>query len=413
MPTSKKISELNEFTIVNPNDIVPIVDYTLTQTGKVTASKIAALGGGTPGTNTVSNPVIKTGGINASKLGFGSANKIAYSSASTSVDGVTAFSCLETPLTSYARTLIAAPDATAAWSLLSASPNFSGPISVPNGTAATPSYGFSGAFSTGLFCVDDSVAISSRGKLLYLFSNARDMYSLQPGAADNQLTPAIPVRAYSVFTQSAGAATVTLGRARDVGTFFGFSTYQNINGEWNGPNIWNGVPTGSTYTIAAALTAACTAKGVTYSSHQSSDADGRSNYTSPTNNSLIVLTAAGTSTPLSATGVPYDVTPADQKSWVGTMTYTTSATAPQILSTRNVSSITARSGGGYVVNFSVPMPDANYGVIGHVRPTGGAGGYYGNITVITKSQTSCEVAFGNNTTIRSTAGDEYFVAVVR
>lgn len=398
MPESKKISELPAFSTVQSGDILPVVDSTLTQTGKCTAGQIAAIGGGPPGTDTVSNQHVLDAGLQARKLGFTASDRIAYSTTNTdTIEGATRYRCSETTLTQYARDLLSKADAASAWTHLAANPNYSGPISVPPGTPTNPTYTFRGANNTGIFLSDDSVCISANGQLLYMFSNNRDMYSLQAGSPEGQLSPAIPFRGYCIFTPGTGSSTVVLDTAREVGEFLGFSNYRDSNGNVNGPNILNTATVG-----ANGLTNGCLAKGVTYISHQSADKDGRSNYSSPQDNSLIILASDGTSTG-NAT-VPYNVqTPATGYTWVGKMTYQTSSTNPVLTVVRNVSSITV-SANIFTINFVVPMPSVNYGVVGTVKRAGTVGA----IRVTARTTTSCSVTYDS-----PASSDEVFIGIVR
>lgn len=403
MPESKKISELPAFSTVQAGDILPVVDATLTQTGKCTAAQIAAIGGGPPGANIVTNQHVKDGGLQARKLGFTNFDRIPYSTTTTeTIEGETRYRCTETTLTPYARELLSKVNATAAWQHLSASPNFSGPISVPPGGPTNPSYTFTGSNNSGLFLIDDSVCISANGQMLYMFSINRDMYSLQAGSPAGQLSPAIPFRAYTLFKTGTQSTQITLDTSREVGEFLGFSNYQDSNGDWNGPNIWNGG------NVQVGLQNGCISRGVTYVSHQSQDKNGRSNYTSPGDNSLIELDAAGTSTPAPGSSVPYNVIGADNKTWVGTMIYATSASAPQLESVRNVTSVAAGAGNLYTINFTVPMPDYKYGVVGIVETAATSTGVPGVIRVKERHNDRVVVVYDN-----VQANDRVFIGVVR
>lgn len=401
MPESVKISQLPVASSVQGTDLIPVVKMvgaTPAETNRATAAQIAAVGGGPPGVNTVTNQHVADSGLQARKLGFTATDRIAYSSTNTdTVEGQTRYRCTETTLTAYARELLSKVDAASAWTHLAANPNYSGPIRVPPGSPTNPTYTFTGANNSGLFLVDDSVCISANGQMLYMFSSNRDMYSLQAGSPAGALSPAIPFRAYVIFNKNAAGTQVTLDTQREVGEFLGFRNYQDANGDWNGPNIWN------SSTVVQGLTAGCINKGVSYVSHQSQNKDGQSNYSSPGNNSLIVLASDGTSTGIPP--VPYQTTAAQNQTWVGKMIYETASAAPTLVSVRNISTMSVSSN-IYTVNFVVPMPDTKYGIVGSVKPA--SGGAPGAIRVTSRTTTSCAITYDNQT-----AGDEVFVGIVR
>lgn len=403
MPESKKISELPAFSTVLANDILPIVDASLTSTGKCTASQIAALGGGPPGANSVTDASIANGSLSASKGGYSAAQRVAVSKTAATVGGATRYVCSEVPLTQWAETLLAAANAAQGWSVLSANPNYSGPIAVPRGTPALPSYTFTDASSTGAFLSsDDDYSISVRGLTRLSIGTDSTLYLTPPGGTE--LQPAIPIRAYAIFTPGNTAQTVNLSTAKAVGLFLGFNFYTSTRGFYNPPVIHN------TVTAQQGITAYINAKygvsGVapTFSSATSSADGSRTNFTTPGDNDMIVIDANG-----NKVSGQWD-TPASGKTWVGQVTYTIPAGVILIQRHANVSSVT-RAGNVFTLNFWTPMPDTNYGIVGSVRSSGAT---YNAVRVTAKTTTSCSVEFGNGTTILAAGNsDECFVAVVR
>lgn len=171
MSAPVKISELPAISSVQPNDILPVVDAALTQTSKCTASQIAAIGGGPPGDGTVTTGKIANGAATAPKVGFTGPDKLISRTLTGAGEGV------EIPCTSYARGLLATSSSAGALSYLgglqsSESPTFTGTVTVNggmsvsgaiaanggitgqvragDGTAAAPSYSFSGDPDTGI-----------------------------------------------------------------------------------------------------------------------------------------------------------------------------------------------------------------------------------------------------------------------
>ena len=384
MPEARKISELPTLTSVGPNDIVPIVDAALTQTSKVEAYKIAQLGGGPPGTNTVSTDKLQNGAVTVPKLGFSGPNLLTTRVAAGAGAGDTEFAC-----TAWARGLLAKPNAGEAYTYVGANPTFSGPVFVPYGSAGAPSYSFTESPTTGLFAIDDSVAVSCGGVLRYLFSQAGNMYSVPAGGTE--LVPALPIRCFAVFTNAIGASTFTLNRARTIGELLGYKDFV-AEGDTSGPCIWNST---TAPTAEQSLAAALTARGLIYVAHGAAQYDNRTNYTTPGDNHLIQL---------DANGAFVGYVRASNKTWVGSLTYQTPGSASILVRNENISSVTPAGGGVYTLNFWAPLPDTNYAVFGSAQSTNTL-----SFKVVSKTASSCVVQFIGT----AVAGDVLTAIVVR
>jgi hypothetical protein len=157
-----KISDLPAISSVQPNDILPVVDSALTQTSKCTASQIAAIGGGPPGDGTVTTAKIASSAVTYAKIQNVTSDKVLGRTSGSS--GVVQ----EITCTSFARTLLAAADSNAARGLINDTPTFTGTVTANgnvvvtgtvtaagqvltgDGTAAAPSYSFTGDANTGI-----------------------------------------------------------------------------------------------------------------------------------------------------------------------------------------------------------------------------------------------------------------------
>jgi hypothetical protein len=184
MPDAVKISELPALSSVNPNDIVPVVDEALTQTSRVTAGQIAAIGGGPPGNNTVSTAKLQDGAVTAVKVGFAATDRIIARTATGAGNGV------EITCTAFARSLLDDADAAAARATLGAiqsvnNPTFTGTVTISGtavvtgsvqnalGSQTAPSYTFTGDTNTGLFSpAADNVALTTNGSERLRFDSA-------------------------------------------------------------------------------------------------------------------------------------------------------------------------------------------------------------------------------------------------
>jgi hypothetical protein len=390
MPEAKKITELPVLSSVQAADILPIVPNGGGQTSQCTAAQVAAVGGGPPGANTVSTDKLQNGAVTVTKLGFSGPDLLCTRAAVGAGPGDTEFAC-----TPWARGLLSKQNAAEGFTYVGATPTFSGPVTVPRGEPSAPTYRFENSLQTGFFCIDNSVAVSCGGQYKYLFSEVGNIYSVPAGGTE--LLPALPVRCFAVFTTATGAQTFTLNRARSVGELLGYTDFV-VNGDLSGPCIYN---RSTAPTAAQSLAAALSARGLTYVSHGSQQSDGRSNYTSPGDNDLITLDANGQF-------AGYIAANTANATWVGNLTYSTSAGTSTLLRQENVSSITPSGTQEYTLNFWTAMPDTNYAVLGAAQTTQPT-----YMRVLLKTTTSCRVQFTGTLSTNPAAPDILHVAIVR
>ena len=130
MPDSVKISELDPRAAVG-TDVLPAVDSAFNSTVRVTASSIAAIGGGPPGDGTVTTAKIVNGAVTAIKTSFLSTDRLLGRAAAGAGNGE------EIPCTSYARGLLATADSAAALSYLGGIQSLNNPTFTGTTTVAT------------------------------------------------------------------------------------------------------------------------------------------------------------------------------------------------------------------------------------------------------------------------------------
>ena len=217
MPESVKISELPVLSSVQANDIVPVVDSAVTQTSRVTAGQIAALGGGPPGDGTVTTAKIVNGAVTAIKTGFSTTDRLLGRSSAGSGNGE------EITCTAFARSLLDDVDAAAARATLGAlqsvnDPTFTGTVTISGnavvtgsvrnalGSQSAPSYTFTGDTDTGIFSPGpNNVSVTTNGVERLRIDGNGAMFSPIIGGADR--LPHFACRAWVNFNGASVAGT--------------------------------------------------------------------------------------------------------------------------------------------------------------------------------------------------------------
>jgi plastocyanin len=372
MPESVKISELPVMSSVQPNDILPVVDAAVTQTGRVTAAQIAAIGGGPPGDNTVSTAKIVNGAVTAPKVGFSATDKIVGRASAGAGNGE------EIPCTAYARGLLATADATAAQLYLNAlqstnNPTFTGQVKFADGDATAPSITNTGNTNTGIFFpLQNSVGVALEGQEYVRFlQDGTTLSRTYTTTNPSFLMPQFSVRAWVVLDGTVG------------------NTYTQNNQHLIAARY--GLPGQSLYYDAATvakITAMETAFGNTLTANGTVAYDGRSNYTSP-----------GDNVHYRWNGSAWVAIAANSGSWIGSITFRSNNTNT-IKNGGNITSVTGATVGTYTINFATPMPDTTYAVMitaKRVSNWSGSGDQYG-----TRSLTSCVVQHVENSAVADT-----------
>lgn len=389
MPEAVKISELPPLTTVNPNDIVPVVDEFLTQTGKAKASDIAKIGGGPPGNNTVITAHLQNGAVTAPKVGFSAANKIIAAPLVGAGNG------REIDCSPYSQGLLAAVDSAAALAHLnglqsSNNPTFTGQVKVANGTAALPAIVPSSDPATGIFFVQpDSISFAGAGDESFRFQQDGMMLTRSPDeptvlrarqgalawcqfngtAADGQIVtlakaqspiaaryglsiPGAPSALLGVGGSDATSqarAAATIARIKTIETSRGYTLTLEDEGETTPGASWFSDKYGKlNQTISPVANSwPAYARGT----------EDRANFYSPGDDTLWYWdTATSTWLRTAATG----------KGWIGSMTLTSSGAAPSLIQDgMGVASVTKTQTGEFAVTFerAFPVGDTKYCVI--------------------------------------------------
>lgn len=158
---NKKISEFTAAAAVGTS-VVPVSDAAGTVTNKVTLADIAALGGGAPGDGTVTTAKLANSAVTYAKLQNVSATDRLLGRSSAGAGVIEEISC-----TAFGRSVLAAADASAGRTALAAaptaSPTFTGAVTVPLGSIAAPGIALTGAANTGLYFAANGLGFSSGG----------------------------------------------------------------------------------------------------------------------------------------------------------------------------------------------------------------------------------------------------------
>lgn len=337
MPDAVKISELPARAAVS-TDILPAIDVNFGQTVRLTASAIAAIGGGPPGDNTVTTAKLANGSVTYPKIQNVTQDRIL--GRATASAGVVE----EIPCTPFARTVLAAPDSATAVAALGAlastvDPTFTGPVKLPDGTAGAPSLTNTGDLDTGLFFpFDNNIGISTDGYERFRIAEDGSQYSNFPGTAiSTELRAQYPIRAFAVFNGTAGGS-------------FTISSQHTIAQRYVG--VWGSLLNDpSTQSRINTLEQSNSGNTQSITAFSSVGTEGRTNYTTPGDNVHRQWNVSA-----------FITVPATTGSWIGSITITSTASVT-ILNSGNISSITRVAAGTYDITFVAAMPDANYVVL--------------------------------------------------
>ena len=377
MPTSKKISELPAFSTVQGADILPIVDYTLTQTGKCTASQIAAIGGGPPGVGTINDTMIIDGGILAQDIGFTAADKMVYASANTTTAfGATRYKGAESTITAWARGLLSAVDGSAGRLYLDAlqsslnaffqgQTRFGGSV-VTGGagnTAAVPcivrnnsSWSTSSLQNSGIFFPDDdSVAFSINGQERWRIQDDGGVWMPLQGTQTSK--PGFMCRAFVYLNGVTGSASTSISNnQRAIASRYGLAG--TIADNANSRDKMSAIETARGVTLGLDSTNTFTdsyGKGTFYLKNRGTET--RANYTSPQDNKHYSWVPSGASpTPISDTSTgswtPINaINGSTNVPWIGSATFSSATGLVPIFCSANVASVQGGSG-TYTINFT-------------------------------------------------------------
>lgn len=373
MPESVKISELTARTAVD-SDLVPAVDSTFTQTVRVTAASIAAIGGGPPGNNTVTTAKLADGAVTYPKIQNVTATDRILGRATAGAGVVE-----EIPCSPLARSVLAATTSGAMCAAMGAlnstvEANFTGPARFADGTASAPSITNDGDTNTGIFFpYDNNLGFAADGYERLRIAEDGSQYSNFPGTSiSTELRPHWPVRAWVNFNGTAAGS-------------FTISSQHTICQRYAG--IW-----GSLYDDAATRAKIADMESTTSGGTQTITAYGnvgtesRSNYTTPSNNVHYRWN-----------GSQWVSIAATSGNWIGNITITNSA-GVQVRGSGNVQSVVRNNTGLYTVNFVGAMPDTGYSAIGSCVANGGTPGL---VRLVALNTGSVQIYTANSTTANS------------
>jgi hypothetical protein len=350
MPDSVKISELVPRTAL-ADDVLPAVDGTFTSTLRVTAASIAAIGGGPPGDGLVSTVKLAAKAVTYPKIQDVTANRIL---GRTATNG----QIEEIPCSQLARDFLAAgaaggvPGQTAMRAVISAlagmsNPPFTGQVRLQPGSQTAPSITMGDYvpdpdnldLTTGLYFPElSAVGITTDGTLKWSVDGEGTQYANIAGSTT--MRPQYSCRAWVAFNGNAFGST-TINNQATIAQRFG-KTQSLYN---------DGFPNGAT--VAKIISDESNIRGNTISAIASAAADGRSNYSSPENNTHWAYN--------SGSGQWYTVR-AETRQWIGSITFS-ATTAQTILKSGGISSVVSQGTGQYRVNFLTAMPDTSYAVV--------------------------------------------------
>lgn len=372
MPESVKISELTARTAVD-TDIVPAVDSTFTQTVRVSAASIAAIGGGPPGNNTVTTAKLVDGAVTYPKIQNVSATDRILGRATAGAGVVE-----EIPCSPLARSVLAATTSSAMCAAMGAlnstvEANFTGPVRFADGTASAPSITNNGDTNTGIyFPLANVVGITADGYERLRIAEDGSQYSNFPGTSvSTELRPQWPVRAWVNFNGTAAGSFTIANQHTICQRYTGF-----VGGSLRDDQ--------ATRTKIADLEDDAGTQSIT--AYSQVGTENRTNYTTPSDNFHYFWN-----------GSQWATTPATGQPWIGSITITNTV-GVQVRSSGNIQSVVRNNTGLYTINFVGAMPDASYSVVGNCIANGGTPGV---VRIQSMAASSVQIYTANTTAANS------------
>lgn len=375
MPESVKISELTARTAVD-TDLVPAVDSTFTQTVRVSAASIAAIGGGPPGNNTVTTAKLVDGAVTYPKIQNVSATDRILGRATAGAGVVE-----EIPCSPLARSVLAATTSSAMCAAMGAlnstvEANFTGPVRFADGTASAPSITNNGDTNTGIyFPLANVVGITADGYERLRIAEDGSQYSNFPGTSvSTELRPQWPVRAWVNFNGTAAGSFTIANQHTICQRYTGF-----VGGSLRDDQ--------ATRDRIAALESAGGNQSIT--AYSQIGTEGRNNYTTPSDNFHYFWN-----------GSQWATTPATGQPWIGSITITNTV-GVQIRSSGNIQSVVRNNTGLYTINFvgAMPSPGTDYAVVGNCNAA--SGGAPGVVRIQSMAASNVQIYTANTTAANS------------
>lgn len=404
MPDSVKISDLTPRSAAT-DDVLPAVDGTFNSTVRVTAASIAAIGGGPPGDGTVTTTKIVNNNVTLAKIQQLQAYRlIANNTNATATPQDVAF-------TPYGMSLLQAANSTAARQLINDSNTFTGEVLFDDGTEGNPSINNknitdppspASPIGTGIYWPSrTSLGITTEGKLRFMVDGDGQQYS----TIDEQssvVRPQFSCRAWVAFN-GASSTTTTIRSQSTIAQRYGRDSSLFLDGwtDTSGGAKTSGTATGLTTTEVARLEDVNNGNTVVFMG--AAAADGRTNYTSPSDNYHWRYTGSA----WTKLGPPLQA----GQSWIGELRFKPKNNqAFGILAHGGVSSVALTANAGeYVINFKEQMPDANYCVVTGSKRTGWSS--VGGDDVVSRTFTSVTIRHYENA--QPTASSYLAVSIFR
>jgi hypothetical protein len=398
MPESVKISELPELSTVKPDDIIPVVDEFMTQTSRATAAQVCRVGGGPPGDDLVEDQHMSDGSVLPTATGFSAPDRIAVSTsgppaANPGEDAQTAtgasdqsnkngnYSGKELICTPYMQGLFAQSDGPKARAYLDSlqSTNdavFTGQTRFPDGTPAEPS-----------ICAEGSVGDTTGKPDVGIYFETSSVNAYDPTAPNIDLDAAPPgppkgvgigISGYEVFRATNVGLASTTPFSNSPLPFYGLRAWCTLYAEGGGTiSFSNARQIGSfVQPLFSFESLAWTTPTVAYASYALEQrgwnvtfinavaGDGRTNYTSPGDNTHLQIVGAVQNQDGSwdFANAQWQRIPASGTSWIGAIT-ASGASSGTITGALNIESV-ASVNSAWRFYFTSPMPIETYAVFG-------------------------------------------------
>lgn len=413
MTYSVKISELPVRATCYSDDIVPVVDGAETTTSTVTAGQIAALGGGAPGTGTVTTDKLANDAVTAAKCSFTGPDKLFSKTTAGAGPGV------EIDCTAVGRALLSQPTTLAMRDYIGIGPFadavFAGQTRFPPGSAAAPSIISTDDLFTGLyFGGADALSYAANAVEVFRFNADGTMMTRSPTEDNPPLRVRTGAVAWCNFNGSGTAALLFSQNQSGILARYGLVAPSGLVGAILGYGKTGTNPdTSVAWTTHAAdtrqrlkdieaarnytLTFTDEDTGNTPDASWFDDSKGKINSLLATPGNQWPEFCKGTERranftfPNSGTRFFYwhnsqwKNAPSSGLGWIGTMILTPAANLRTIRASQNIATVTRVAAGTYDIVFETPMQDSRYCVAATAQNTASADSHTVQLASVTNN----------------------------